>query len=44
MGFPKVWTVLIPSRMLLGLLEAGFFPGCVYLISLFPSLSVPPLY
>jgi MFS family permease len=33
MGFPKTWTVLIPLRMLLGLLEAGFFPGCVYLLS-----------
>lgn len=33
MGFPNSWTVMIPLRMLLGLLEAGFFPGCVYLLS-----------
>jgi len=32
-GFPKVWTSMIPLRMILGVLEAGFFPGCVYLIS-----------
>ena len=37
MGFPKVWTIMIPCRMLLGLLEAGFFPGCVYLISMSPN-------
>ena len=24
---------MIPLRMILGILEAGFFPGCVYLIS-----------
>ena len=37
MGFPKRWTVMIPLRMLLGLLEAGFFPGCVYLLSIVPT-------
>lgn len=34
MGFPKTWTIMIPCRMLLGLFEAGFFPGCVYLLSI----------
>lgn len=24
---------MIPLRLILGVLEAGFFPGCVYLIS-----------
>jgi hypothetical protein len=34
MGFPKKWEIMIPLRMLLGLFEAGFFPGCVYLLSI----------
>jgi MFS family permease len=32
-GFPKTWTEMIGLRLILGVLEAGFFPGCVYLIS-----------
>ncbi|KAK5103428.1 hypothetical protein LTS08_002843 [Lithohypha guttulata] len=32
-GFPTQWTSMIPLRLILGILEAGFFPGCVYLIS-----------
>lgn len=32
-GFVQEWTTLIPLRLLLGLFEAGFFPGSVYLIS-----------
>ncbi|KAF2731768.1 MFS general substrate transporter [Polyplosphaeria fusca] len=32
-GFAKKWTDIVVCRLLLGLLEAGFFPGCVYLIS-----------
>lgn len=32
MGFLTDWTQLAACRVLLGLLEAGFFPGCVYLI------------
>ncbi|KIV91861.1 hypothetical protein PV10_06352 [Exophiala mesophila] len=32
-GFIQDWVVLIPLRLLLGLFEAGFFPGCFYLIS-----------
>ena len=33
MGFVKTWTQLIPLRLLLGIWEAGFFPGCAYLLS-----------
>ena len=29
MGFVKVWSVLILTRILLGAFEAGFLPGCV---------------
>ncbi|KAH7139561.1 major facilitator superfamily domain-containing protein [Dendryphion nanum] len=32
-GFAKKWTDIVVCRLLLGLFEAGFFPGCVYLIS-----------
>ncbi|KAJ9624448.1 hypothetical protein H2203_005183 [Taxawa tesnikishii (nom. ined.)] len=33
MGFVKHWTQLIPLRLVLGIFEAGFFPGCAYLLS-----------
>ncbi|RPA99625.1 MFS general substrate transporter [Choiromyces venosus 120613-1] len=33
MGFLKDWRILVFCRVLLGFFEAGFFPGCVYLIS-----------
>lgn len=26
-GFPQTWTALLGLRLLLGVLEAGFFPG-----------------
>ena len=32
-GFAQNWITLIPLRLLLGLLEAGYFPGCLYLLS-----------
>src|SRR4051794_28096564 len=32
-GFVKSWISLAICRILLGALEAGFFPGCVYLIT-----------
>ncbi|KAF5259962.1 hypothetical protein FOXYS1_9408 [Fusarium oxysporum] len=32
-GFPNNWAIMIPLRLILGLLESGFFPGAVYLIS-----------
>ncbi|KAM0329313.1 hypothetical protein ACHAQA_004618 [Verticillium albo-atrum] len=33
MGFLQNWQGLAVLRVLLGLFEAGFFPGCVYLVS-----------
>ncbi|POY70887.1 hypothetical protein BMF94_6064 [Rhodotorula taiwanensis] len=33
MAFCKTWQQLAVCRVLLGCLEAGFFPGCVYLIA-----------
>ncbi|OAA54557.1 Major facilitator superfamily domain, general substrate transporter [Niveomyces insectorum RCEF 264] len=33
MGFIKSWTVMTGLRVILGVLESGFFPGCVYLLS-----------
>ncbi|KAG8630285.1 hypothetical protein KVT40_001904 [Elsinoe batatas] len=32
-GFSQNWSTLVGLRLVLGLLEAGFFPGCVYLLS-----------
>ena len=32
-GFVKTWVDLIPLRLVLGVFEAGFFPGCAYLLS-----------
>lgn len=29
----KDWGQLVGLRVLLGVLEAGYFPGCVYLLS-----------
>jgi MFS family permease len=33
MGFVKDWQELAALRVILGILEAGFFPSCVYLLS-----------
>ncbi|CAK7221443.1 hypothetical protein SEUCBS140593_004570 [Sporothrix eucalyptigena] len=33
MGFVSSWKVMAGLRVLLGILEAGFFPSCVYLLS-----------
>lgn len=33
MGFVKNWSQLAALRVVLGVLEAGFFPSCVYLLS-----------
>ncbi|KAJ8695342.1 hypothetical protein PTI98_007947 [Pleurotus ostreatus] len=33
MGFVKTWWELVICRALLGVLEAGFFPACTYIIS-----------
>ncbi|KAF2766555.1 MFS general substrate transporter [Teratosphaeria nubilosa] len=32
-GFVTVWTTMLPLRVVLGIFEAGFFPGCAYLLS-----------
>ncbi|EME88204.1 uncharacterized protein MYCFIDRAFT_55210 [Pseudocercospora fijiensis CIRAD86] len=32
-GFVKSWTDMLPLRLVLGIFEAGFFPGCAYLLS-----------
>ena len=33
MGFVKSWDQMAALRVILGILEAGFFPSCVYLLS-----------
>lgn len=33
MGFADSWKILAVCRSILGFFEAGFFPGCVYLVS-----------
>ena len=32
-GFVKKWEEMAGLRIILGVLEAGFFPGCAYLMS-----------
>ncbi|KAH3920355.1 hypothetical protein HBH56_003440 [Parastagonospora nodorum] len=32
-GFVKEWHTLLPLRLILGIFEAGFFPGSAYLLS-----------
>ncbi|OJJ53793.1 hypothetical protein ASPSYDRAFT_186884 [Aspergillus sydowii CBS 593.65] len=32
-GFSQEWTTLLALRLILGIFEAGYFPGCVYLLS-----------
>jgi MFS family permease len=32
-GFLKTWTQMVALRIVLGVFEAGFFPGCAYLLS-----------
>ncbi|RDL40750.1 Uncharacterized protein BP5553_00729 [Venustampulla echinocandica] len=32
-GFVPTWEVMLALRLILGALEAGFYPGCVYLMS-----------
>ena len=39
MGFIKVWTDAIPLRVLLGVFEAGCFPGCAYLVRILTSAA-----
>ncbi|KAF2740951.1 major facilitator superfamily protein [Polyplosphaeria fusca] len=32
-GFAQNWETLVPLRLILGGLESGYFPGCLYLLS-----------
>jgi MFS family permease len=32
-GFAKNWHTLVVLRLVLGFLESGYFPGCLYLLS-----------
>jgi len=32
-GFVQNWVTLIPLRLILGGLESGYFPGCLYILS-----------
>jgi MFS family permease len=38
-AFAKHWGVIVVVRALVGAFEAGFFPGCLYLISVWSALS-----
>lgn len=49
MGFVDTWEQMAGLRVVLGVLEAGFFPSCVYLLSTWytrckSSLAVPMLH
>lgn len=33
MGFAKTWSQVLAIRILLGVFAAGYFPGCMYLLS-----------
>lgn len=45
MGFSKNWGQMVGLRVLLGVLEAGYFPGCVYLLSCwYPRCKYPTAY
>lgn len=39
-GFANNWSTLAGLRALLGILEAGFFPGCMYFLRLVVLISV----
>jgi MFS family permease len=41
-GFSKTWPTLIPLRLVLGVLEAGYFPGCLYLLSCWYTRCTQP--
>lgn len=54
MGFTRTWKELVGTRIVLGLLESGYFPGSIYLLScwyvrceysdpLFPHATLTPL-
>lgn len=39
-GFVKNWTALVALRVVLGILEAGYFPGCLSTVDLVHSVLV----
>jgi sugar phosphate permease len=41
-GFVDNWTAMVGLRLTLGVFEAGFFPGCVYLLSTWYSRCQSP--
>jgi sugar phosphate permease len=43
-GFSQKWTTLVALRLILGILEAGYFPGCVYLLSTWYTRCKMPLH
>lgn len=43
-GFSKEWTTMLALRVILGILEAGYFPGCVYLLSTWYTRCKIPFY
>lgn len=46
MGFMTNWEQMVGLRLVLGILEAGFFPSCVYLLSTWYTrceFPTPPL-
>jgi MFS family permease len=43
MAFVNDWETMAGMRVLLGVLEAGFFPSCVYLLSTWYTRCKSPL-
>ena len=39
-GFSKSWGVIVVVRALTGAFEAGFFPGCIFLITVWYVYSL----
>jgi MFS family permease len=44
MGFAKTWNQVLAIRILLGVFAAGYFPGCMYLLSCWYLRCEPFLY
>jgi len=42
MGCTQSFAGLVVCRLLIGFFEAGFFPGCIYLISMCEFICLPP--
>ena len=39
-GFVKKWDQMVGLRVILGVLEAGVFPGCAYLLSCWNEIEL----